>query len=56
MGSHVIVGELTYDHEIVRNVTYESLLDDHGMSDIIVIVGDYGLWSALISLTDQALI
>ena len=32
---HEIVGELFHDHEIVWNVTYESLLDNLGMSDII---------------------
>ena len=31
----MIVGELTHDHEIVRNVTYESLWDNLGMSDIM---------------------
>ena len=30
----MIVGELTHDHEIVRNVKYESLWDNLGMSDI----------------------
>ena len=29
-----VVGELFHDHEIVRNVTYESLWDNLGMSDI----------------------
>ena len=31
---HEIVGELFHDHEMVRNVTYESLWDNLGMSDI----------------------
>ena len=31
---HEIVGELFHDHEIVRNVTYESLWDNLGMSDV----------------------
>ena len=31
----MIVGELTHDHEVVRNVKYESLWDNLGMSDII---------------------
>ena len=35
-GSHEIVGELFHDHEIVWNVTYESLWDNLGMSDIII--------------------
>ena len=34
----MIVGELTNNHEIVRNVKYESLWDNLGMSDIIIIM------------------
>ena len=38
MGSHVIVGELTHDLEIVWNVKYESLWENLGMSDIIAAI------------------
>ena len=34
-GSHVIVGELTHDHEIVRNVRNIFIWDNVGMSNII---------------------
>ena len=40
-----VVGELTHDHEIVRNATYESLWDDLDMSDIqnaIIVIGESG--------------
>ena len=42
----MIVGELTHDHKIFWNVEYESLWDNLGMSDIIVIlcVGESGLY------------
>ena len=42
-GGHEIVGELFHDHEIVWNVTYESLWDNLGMSDIILMVQDSDL-------------